>query len=130
MPQVIHEMSRKKLGMTTVLNPGKPRTLAGIISDGDLRRLLERVGPRALDRTAGDIMNRSPQTMRPQACASEALAQMEERKITSLVVVDRAGSLKAWSTCTTCGSYPPPHRSHSPKPTHQRDVEISPISRS
>ena len=89
MAQVIHEMSRKKLGMTTVLNPGKPgsQTLAGIIADGDLRRLLERVGPHAIERTAGDIMNRTPQTVAPTALASEALAQMEERKITSLVVV-------------------------------------------
>jgi arabinose-5-phosphate isomerase len=93
MPEVIHEMSRKRLGMTTVLKPTpksarKPGvTLSGIISDGDLRRLLERVGPHALDRTAGDIMNRTPQTIAPTAFASAALAQMEEKKITSLVVV-------------------------------------------
>jgi arabinose-5-phosphate isomerase len=86
MAQVIHEMSHKKLGMTTVL---KGRTLAGIISDGDLRRLLERVGPHALERTAGDIMNRSPQIIAPTAFASEALLQMEEKKITSLVVVQQ-----------------------------------------
>ena len=85
MPQVIYEMSRKKLGMTTVLAPGGK--LAGIVSDGDLRRLLERVGPQALERLAGDVMNRTPQVVSPGALASEALAQMEERKITSLVVV-------------------------------------------
>jgi arabinose-5-phosphate isomerase len=92
MSQVIHEMSSKKLGMTTVLTPGaKPGTLAlaGIISDGDLRRLLERVGPHAVERTAGDIMNRTPQTIAPSAFASDALVQMEARKITSLVVVDQ-----------------------------------------
>jgi len=91
MSQVIYEMSSKKLGMTTVLAPtGKPGqfTLAGIISDGDLRRLLERVGPHSLDRTAGDMMNRTPQTVGPHAFASEALAHMEARKITSLVVVE------------------------------------------
>ena len=93
-PEVIHEMSRKRLGMTTVLKPTAKSakkqgfTLAGIISDGDLRRLLERVGPHALDRTAGDIMNRTPQTIAPNAFASDALVQMEEKKITSLVVVD------------------------------------------
>lgn len=91
MPQVIHEMSHKKLGMTTVLLPaaGDPTAfhLAGIISDGDLRRLFERVGPHALERTAGDMMNRNPQTIRPDAFASQALEQMESRKITSLVVV-------------------------------------------
>ncbi len=90
MPEVIHEMSRKRLGMTTVIEPeaaeGAGR-LAGIISDGDLRRLLERVGAQALERTAGDIMNRSPQTIAPDAFASDALLRMEERKITSLVVV-------------------------------------------
>jgi arabinose-5-phosphate isomerase len=95
MPEVIHEMSRKKLGMTTVLK-ATPKdakiagfTLEGIISDGDLRRLLERVGPHALNRTAGDIMNRTPQTIAPGAFASAALLQMEEKKITSLVVVDQ-----------------------------------------
>jgi arabinose-5-phosphate isomerase len=91
MSQVIYEMSRKKLGMTTVLAPaGKGGyALAGIVSDGDLRRLLERVGPHALERSAGDIMNRSPQTISPNAYASDALAQMEEKKITSLVVVEQ-----------------------------------------
>jgi arabinose-5-phosphate isomerase len=94
MPAVIHEMSRKRLGMTTVLKatPKSAKkagyTLAGIVSDGDLRRLLERVGPHALERTAGDIMNRSPQTIAPTAFASAALVHMEEKKITSLVVVD------------------------------------------
>ena len=85
MHAVIHEMSDKKLGMTTVL---ANNALAGIISDGDLRRLLERVGPQALERTAGDIMNATPRTIAPSAFASEALLVMEERKITSLVVVD------------------------------------------
>jgi arabinose-5-phosphate isomerase len=92
MSQVIHEMSHKKLGMTTVLTPagkkGKFR-LAGIVSDGDLRRLLDRVGPHALERTAGDIMNRTPQTIGPNEFASDALVQMEARKITSLVVVEQ-----------------------------------------
>lgn len=84
MTQVIYEMSRKKLGMTTVLSAG---ALAGIISDGDLRRLLERMGPQAFERRAGDIMNRNPQTIAPGAFAADALRLMEERKITSLVVV-------------------------------------------
>lgn len=92
MSMVIYEMSRKKLGMTTVLTPahGNPESahLAGIISDGDLRRLLERVGSHALECTAGEIMNREPQTIPPAAFASEALSRMEARKITSLVVVE------------------------------------------
>lgn len=85
MPQVIYEMSRKKLGMTTVLDSGR---LAGMISDGDLRRLLERDGSRALERIAGEIMNPHPITIDGAAFASSALALMEERKITSLIVVD------------------------------------------
>ena len=85
MPAVIHEMSHKKLGMTTVLEGDR---LAGIISDGDLRRLLESVGPGALERAAGAIMNRKPCVIPPTAFASEALLSMEERKITSLVVVE------------------------------------------
>ena len=92
MSQVIYEMSRKKLGMTTVLTPATRKGkfhLAGIVSDGDLRRLLERVGPHALERTAGDIMNRTPQTIGPNEFASDALVQMEARKITSLVVVEQ-----------------------------------------
>ncbi len=88
MPQVIYEMSRKKLGMTTVLADGK---LLGMISDGDLRRLLERDGNRALDHTAAEIMNPTPLTIAGDAFASTALSLMEARKITSLVVVDPAG---------------------------------------
>ncbi|HWZ50308.1 MAG TPA: KpsF/GutQ family sugar-phosphate isomerase [Granulicella sp.] len=101
MPQVIYEMSRKKLGMTTVLaEPAEPTetsapaensTLLGIISDGDLRRLLERDGPNALAHTAAEIMNPTPLTIPASAFASAALALMEERKITSLVVTDEAG---------------------------------------
>ena len=67
MPQVIYEMSRKKLGMTTVLEDGR---LAGMISDGDLRRLLERDGSHALEHTAGDIMNPHPLTIDGSALAS------------------------------------------------------------
>jgi arabinose-5-phosphate isomerase len=89
MPQVIYEMSRKKLGMTTVLEDGR---LAGMISDGDLRRLLERDGAHALEHTAGEIMNPSPLTISQEAFASSALALMEERKITSLIVIDGSGN--------------------------------------
>jgi arabinose-5-phosphate isomerase len=91
MPQVIHEMSHKKLGMTTVLD--ERNMLLGMISDGDLRRLLERDGPRALAHTAGEIMNTRPVTVAPDAFAGEALALMEERKITSLIVVEAGAAL-------------------------------------
>jgi arabinose-5-phosphate isomerase len=91
MPQVIYEMSRKKLGMTTVLEGGR---LAGMISDGDLRRLLERDGSRALDHTAGEIMNSQPLTISGNVLASSALALMEERKITLLIVVAHDGQVE------------------------------------
>jgi arabinose-5-phosphate isomerase len=91
MPQVIYEMSRKKLGMTTVLEGGH---LAGMISDGDLRRLLERDGSHALEHTAGEIMNRHPVTINGGALASLALALMEEKKITSLIVIAAGGRVE------------------------------------
>jgi arabinose-5-phosphate isomerase len=91
MPQVIHEMSHKKLGMTTVLDGG---SLLGMISDGDLRRLLERDGSHALERSAGEIMNRHPLTIEADAFASAALALMEEKKITSLIVVGEQGRVE------------------------------------
>jgi arabinose-5-phosphate isomerase len=91
MPQVIHEMSHRKLGMTTVL--GESDALLGMISDGDLRRLLERDGPNALAHTASEIMNPRPVTIAPDAFAAEALALMEKRKITSLIVVENAAAL-------------------------------------
>jgi arabinose-5-phosphate isomerase len=85
MPDVIYEMSRKKLGMTTVVEGDR---LLGVISDGDLRRLLEQRGKDTLDLTAQDCMTRSPKTIGPHEFAATALARMEEMKITSLVVVD------------------------------------------
>jgi arabinose-5-phosphate isomerase len=86
MSQVIYEMSRKKLGVTTVLD-GDGR-LIGLISDGDLRRLLESKGPASLTLTAGDAMNGSPHTIAADELAARGLAIMEERRITSLVVTD------------------------------------------
>jgi len=93
MPQVIYEMSRKKLGMTTVLSTEctDAGRLLGMISDGDLRRLLEHDGPHALERTASEIMNPHPLTIDGRAFASAALALMEERKITSLIVTTPNG---------------------------------------
>jgi len=85
MPDVIYEMSRKKLGMTAVVEGDR---LLGVISDGDLRRLLEQRGKDALDLTAQDCMTRTPKTIGAQEFAATALARMEEMKITSLVVVD------------------------------------------
>ena len=85
MPDVIYEMSRKKLGVTTVVDGEK---LVGVISDGDLRRLLEKRGKDVMDLTAGDCMTAKPRTIGAKEFAATALALMEEKKITSLVVVD------------------------------------------
>ena len=86
MSDVIYEMSKKRLGMTTIEDGGR---LAGIISDGDLRRLLAREGARGLEMTAGEAMNPEPKTIAAEELAVRALGLMEEKKITSLVVVDK-----------------------------------------
>ena len=85
MTDVIYEMSSKKLGITTVQEGGR---LRGVISDGDLRRLLEHEGGAALSKTAGEAMNPHPRTIGADELAAKALAILEERKITSLIVVD------------------------------------------
>jgi arabinose-5-phosphate isomerase len=83
LPQIVHEMSAKRLGMTTVQENGR---LLGVLSDGDLRRLLERDGPGAFGKTAFEVMNRSPRTIGPEPLAPDALELMERHRITSLVV--------------------------------------------
>ncbi len=90
MSEVIYEMSRKTLGMTAVADEaGK---LAGVISDGDLRRLLQRA-PDPLRLEAGACMTRNPKTISADQPATAALARMEKLKITSLVVVDGDSSI-------------------------------------
>src|SRR3954468_24536929 len=89
MRDVLFEMTKKRLGMTTVVDAAG--TLLGMISDGDLRRHMEKGGYALLDQTAGQCMTRDPLTVRRRDLATAALAVMEERKITSLPVVDSAG---------------------------------------
>src|SRR2546426_7102263 len=91
MHDAMYEMSRKKRGVTTVVEDEK---LVGVISDGDLRRLLEKRGKDVLDSTAGECMTRNPRTISRQEFAAAALAMMEEKKITSLIVVDGGGKLE------------------------------------
>jgi len=91
MIEVIYEMSRKGLGITAVTDNG---TLIGIISDGDLRRLLEHRGKDTLDLTAAQCMTANPRTISPEAFAAQALDLMEQRKITSLMVVTGANHLE------------------------------------
>jgi arabinose-5-phosphate isomerase len=91
MPDIFHEMSAKKLGMTTITTAdGK---LAGILTDGDLRRLMEKHRGATLELTAADAMTRNPQTIGPHTLASEALNLMEKRRITSVVVTDESGAV-------------------------------------
>jgi arabinose-5-phosphate isomerase len=85
MTDVIYEMSRKTLGMTAVTDDHG--VLAGVISDGDLRRLLQKT-PDPLKLAAREVMTRNPVTIRGNELATAALSKMEEKKITSLVVVD------------------------------------------
>jgi arabinose-5-phosphate isomerase len=91
MPDVIYEMSRKSLGMTVVTNDAG--ILSGIISDGDLRRLLQKSSD-PLKLTAGEAMTRNPKTISEDVLATAALAMMEEKKITSLVVVDAGKAVR------------------------------------
>ncbi|HWY44480.1 MAG TPA: KpsF/GutQ family sugar-phosphate isomerase [Candidatus Sulfotelmatobacter sp.] len=86
MPNAFHEMSAKKLGMTTIVNDDG--TLAGILTDGDLRRLMEKHGGATLSMNVSQCMNPNPQTVKATVLASEALTLMEKRRITSVVVVD------------------------------------------
>jgi arabinose-5-phosphate isomerase len=88
MPDVFHEMSAKKLGMTTVVEADG--RLAGLLTDGDLRRLMEKHRGATLEMNAGECMTKNPATIGPHVLASEALNLMEKRKITSIVVVDEA----------------------------------------
>lgn len=79
------EMSRKGLGMTTILDP--QRRLLGVFTDGDLRRILGQ--PLDLQAaTMGSLMNRQPRSIRPRLLAAEAVHIMETSRITALPVID------------------------------------------
>jgi arabinose-5-phosphate isomerase len=89
MPDVIHEMSSKRLGMTCIVGPDG--TLQGVFTDGDLRRLMMTRPPNAvLALTAGEAMSPNALTISRDVLAVEALRVMETHKITSVVVVNDA----------------------------------------
>ena len=92
MPDVIYEMSRKGLGLTAVTKPDG--RLMGIITDGDLRRVMQRRKQNVLDLAAIDCMTKKPVTLPRTELAAAALRLMEEKKITSVMVVDNAGRLE------------------------------------
>lgn len=92
LPDVIYEISKKGLGHSAVVDAaGK---LAGVISDGDLRRFFQREGSHALDHCAAEVMTRTAVTIGPKELATQALNVMESRRITSLMVVDGEGRLE------------------------------------
>jgi arabinose-5-phosphate isomerase len=91
MRDAIYEMSRKKLGITAVVDA--QNRLTGCISDGDLRRLLE-TNEELLKRFAGDCSQASPRTIAGSELASAALNVMEEFRITSLFITDADGHLE------------------------------------
>jgi arabinose-5-phosphate isomerase len=92
MPDVIYEMSRKGLGLAVVTKPdGK---LMGIITDGDLRRVMQRRKQNVLDLAAIDCMTKKPVTLPRTELAAAALRLMEEKKITSVIVVDSGGRIE------------------------------------
>jgi arabinose-5-phosphate isomerase len=92
LPDVIYEISKKKMGHTAVVDADG--RLAGVISDGDLRRFFQREGSRALEHSAGEVMTRSPVTIGRKELATRALNLMENRRITSLMVLDVEGRLE------------------------------------
>ena len=91
MKDVIYEMSRKGLGMTTVQD--EAGRLLGVITDGDLRRLMER-DPDPLARPAGEVMHLGGVCIPPDELATSALRLLEEKRITSLMVCDGDGPLQ------------------------------------
>jgi arabinose-5-phosphate isomerase len=92
MKEVVLEMTGKKLGMTTVLN--KEGKLGGVITDGDLRRLIRKVDDEKRDifsLPAKEVMNRAPRTIAKEALTAQAIHMMETYSITALVVIGEAG---------------------------------------
>jgi len=86
MDAVIYEMSKKGLGITSVVRDDD--CLVGVISDGDLRRLLQDEREKVLSLTASQCMTKNPLTINEDELATGALHLMEQKKITSLMVTD------------------------------------------
>ncbi|MFO7879990.1 MAG: KpsF/GutQ family sugar-phosphate isomerase [Bacteroidota bacterium] len=83
--KVITEISSKRLGATAVLD--EQDKLIGIITDGDIRRMLQYKPQQILDLTAADMMSANPKTVNPDNLAVNAFALMEKNNITQLIVV-------------------------------------------
>jgi arabinose-5-phosphate isomerase len=92
MKTVLVEMTKKKFGMTCVVD--EDGTLSGIITDGDLRRALQKFKEGLHSKTAAECMTPNPKTIGKDALAAKALNLMEENKITSLVVTSKKGKIE------------------------------------
>ena len=90
MAEMLHEMTKKGLGFTAVCDA--EGRIAGIFTDGDLRRLIE-TGADLRAMRAGEVMSAKPKAVRADALAVEAAELMERHRVTGLLVVDAAGSL-------------------------------------
>jgi arabinose-5-phosphate isomerase len=86
MKEAIFEISSRRLGITSVLDEN--RKLLGVITDGDLRRGLEKWGEDFFSLKAGDVMTHRPKTIRKNMLAAKAMSVMEKYSITVLVVAD------------------------------------------
>ncbi|NDC72274.1 MAG: CBS domain-containing protein [Sphingobacteriia bacterium] len=84
---VVTEISSGRMGATAVVDAGRP---VGVITDGDLRRLLES-GKETKDLVAEEVMSPSPRTVTMDSLAVEALAMMRAHQITQLLAVDEQG---------------------------------------
>lgn len=89
MKEAILEMTSKRLGMTTVVD--QDGRLVGIITDGDLRRALQKVGDDLLGRKASEFMTKNPKIIEKEELAAKAVQVMERYSITSLIIVDGEG---------------------------------------
>jgi len=92
MKDVLFEMTRKRLGLTTVAEADG--TLLGMISDGDLRRQMERHGYALLEKSAAECMTREPVLVGRRELATSALDRLESCKITALLVTDERGRIE------------------------------------
>lgn len=90
LPEAILEITRKRMGMTAI--ESADGRLAGVFTDGDLRRMLENGGSIEA-RSLREVITRTPVTIGPSALAAEAVRLMEERRISALLVVDERGDL-------------------------------------
>ena len=89
--EMIHAISKGGLGLIVLMDAG---TIRGIVTDGDVRRAMERLKEQFFSIRAMDIATTHPKTIRPEAKLIEAERQMARHKVTSLLVVDEAESLQ------------------------------------